>query len=135
MSYHVEKLRTRLLPEFDRIVNRIHESTTFVSAKIEDHKFGSGEFAGHSFIISLTLGNCLTEADNVALEVALIDLTSVPKINADVAWGHPSGSYEAEFSDAYLEISNEVLEDLYKDLPRLYEALFEALERRKPPDQ
>jgi len=131
----IEKLKSRLLPEFNRIAAQIHETTPLVSAKVYDSQFGYEQFLGHGFFIDLMLGNCLTEVDNVALEVSIYNLTSVPEINADVAWGHPSGYLEAEFSRANLEISDAVLEELDKDLPRLYEALFEAVKRRKPANE
>jgi hypothetical protein len=36
--------------------------------------------------------------DNVALGVDVQHLTTVPLIDADVCWGHPSGHAEAQFS-------------------------------------
>ena len=54
----------------------------------------------------------------------------------------PSDYTEAEFYEWHgsftengLIVTDEVLEDLYKNLPRLYDALFEALKRRKPPNE
>jgi hypothetical protein len=74
------------------------------------------------------------KADYVALGVNL-HLETVPEIIAEVFWGEPSGCVEATFSDKLMKVSDDVLEDLYKDLPRLYGALFGALKRRKPPDE
>jgi hypothetical protein len=74
----------------------------------------------------------LSEADNVALSISLSKLTSTPKLNADVCWGHPSGYLEAEFTSSDLDFNDETLEKLYADLPRLSESLIEAVRRRKP---
>ncbi len=69
-------------------------------------------------------------------------LTTIPRIDADVCWGNPScfkealsfTSWQGNFAENGLKVSAKVLEDLYTDLPRLYEALFTALRRRKLSD-
>lgn len=143
MNPLVKKPEERLLPEFRKISDEINQTIPNVWVQVESHSVGSDEYLGHSIAISCLLTkDCLTEADNVALCVSISHLVSTPKINAYVCWGHPSGYIEAEFPD-YVEgssynsliVSEEVLEDLYKDLPRLYEALFKALDRRKPGDE
>ena len=72
--------------------------------------------------------------DNVALSVDLWHLTTTPKVDAGVCWGHPSGHSEAEFRPGPLEVSSEILNELYVELPRLYESLVEAVNRGKPSD-
>jgi len=128
-----EILRKRLMPEFNKIADEINRTFPLVLAEVEDNEVGHGAEKGHYFAVSLMIGNALSEVDNVVLDVSLWHLTATPKITAGVAWGHPSGYLEAEFRA--LDVSNKVLEDLYKDLPRLYEALFEALKRRRPGDE
>ena len=64
--------------------------------------------------------------------VQIEKLTSNPKINGAVCWGHPSGHIEAEFSSEALAVSDEVLADLYSQLPRLFESLGEAIAKGKP---
>ena len=148
MNPLVAKLEERLLPEFRKIADRINRTIPNVSAQVEAHEVGSlTEYQGFSFGLScLFKADILYEsdevADNVALAVTLSYLTTTPKIDAYVCWGHPSGYAEADFphnAESFLNnsltVSDEVLEDLYKNLPRLYEALFKALKRRKPGDE
>lgn len=132
MNLLVEKLRGKLIPEFTKIADDINGTFPLVLAEVEDNEIGNATEQGHYFAISLMIGNSLSEVDNVCLDVSLWHLTTNPKIAAGVIWGHPSGYLEAEFSEKPVEVSDQILEDLYKDLPRLYEALFEALKRRKP---
>ncbi|HLM03100.1 MAG TPA: hypothetical protein VK400_18760 [Pyrinomonadaceae bacterium] len=129
----VEKLEKRLLPEFEKIAEKIRREIPNVLANIESHSSGFDEYSGHAINISCLLTkDYFTESDNVALCIGISTLVSTPKIDACVCWGHPSGYIEKEFADNPLEASDEILENLYKDLPHLYEALFEALKRRKP---
>lgn len=133
----VEKLEKRLLPEFEEVAEKIRQEIPNVSSKVESHSFGFDEYLGHSFGIGCLLTPIWYEPDNVALTISLSNLAAIPKIHADVCWGHPSGSLEAEFpinSGLSIEASDENLVKLYQNLPRLYEALFEALRRRKPRD-
>jgi len=140
----VKKLEKRLLPEFQKIADRINQTVPNVSARAYSSSIGSlTEFQGHSFFIDCLLSDAsYDETDNVALGVELCHLTTIPRISADVCWGHPSGHSVADFPDYWigssndwLIVSDEVLKDLYKYLPRLYEALFTALKRRKPGDE
>jgi hypothetical protein len=62
-------------------------------------------------------------------------LSTQPNIIAYVCWGHPSGYVEAELSPDWLEVSDDVLENLYADLSRLSESLVEAVQTRKPGDE
>ncbi len=148
MNSLVIKLEEKLLPEFQKIANRINQTIPNVKASVYGSSAGSlTNYQGYDFFIDCILtAYILYEAeevaDNVALSVGLCHLTTTPRISADVCWGHPSGHCEADFPDYWIGSSNDwlivsdkVLEDLYKDLPRLYEALFEALRRRIPGDE
>lgn len=145
MNPLVAKLEKKLLPEFQKIADRINQTIPNAFANTESHEVGSlTDYQGYSFCIScLFKSDILYEADevadNVALVVTLFNLTTTPKIDAYVCWGHPSGYLEAEFPDNaknssnnWLIVSDEVLENLYRELPRLYKGLFNALKRRKP---
>lgn len=138
----VEKLEKRLVPEFRKIADRINQTIPNVSAQIEAHEVGSlTPYQGYSFWISCVFtADLLVETDNVALGVSLCHLTTIPRISAGVGWGYPSGYSEADYGDGdssndWTIVSDDVLEDLYKNLPRLYGALFIALKRRKPADE
>ncbi len=139
MTPLVAKLEKRLLPAFEEVAAKIRQEIPNVSVSVESYSVGSDEHLGHGYAIScLLIPSWDYEIDLVDMCVNLSHLVKTPKIDAYVCWGHPSGHLEAEFpknSNNSLEITDEVLEDLYKDLPRLYEALFEALKRRKPGDE
>ncbi len=141
----VKELEEKLLPEFEKVAEKINKTFSNISARAYGYSVGSlTQYQGHGFCIDCIFADASNdETDNVALTVNLGHLTTVPKIDADVGWGHPSGYGEATFrehiglfpSESSTKVSNEVLEDLFKSLPRLYESLFKALERRKPPDE
>ena len=139
----VKKLEERLLPEFEEIAEKIRNEIPDVFVKVYSSSSGSlTEFQGRDFLIDCIFTDYYRETDNVALGVNLCHITTIPRISADVVWGSPSCYTEGEFYEWYgsftengLKVSDEVLENLYKDLPRLYEALFTALRRRKPLDE
>lgn len=150
MNPLVKKLEERLLPDFESVAEKIRTIISDVSVQVYSSSIGSlTEFQGHDFWIDCIFIKPISETDNVALGVELCHITTIPRIYAGVTWGSPHVYTEASFYDIYpesesskwagsftengLKVSDEVLEDLYKDLPRLYEALFEALKRRKPP--
>lgn len=148
MNPLVAKLEEKLLPEFGKIAERINKTIPNVKASAYGSSASSlTEYQGYDFFIDcIFTADVLYEADevadNIALGVSLCHLTTTPKVDAYVCWGHPSGYVEAEFPDYWIGSSNDwvivsddVLEDLYKNLPRLYEALFKALKRRKPSDE
>lgn len=140
MNPLVAKLEKRLLPEFRKIADRINQTIPNVSARVCSSSGGFDEYLSHHIGVDCLLEN-VDEPDNITLEINISKLNTLPKINADVCWGHPSGHIEAEFindwmnSDDLPEISDKVLEDLYDFLPKLYEALFKALKRRKPSNE
>lgn len=140
----VKKLEEKLLPEFEEVAEKIRRETVNINVSVDGYSVGAAtQYQGYGFCIDCILTDASSnESDNVALCVSLGHLTTIPKIDADVSWGYPSGYIEASFLNSWssfpsensTKVSNEILEDLYKTLPRLYEALFEALERRKPAD-
>jgi hypothetical protein len=135
MSSVVAQLEEKFRVPFENLAKRLSDDFPYLSsAKVESHPFGFDEYLGHSMHVSCLLHykHALSEADNVALSISLSKLTSTPKLNADVCWGHPSGYLEAEFTSSDLDFNDETLEKLYADLPRLSESLIEAVRRRKP---
>ncbi len=136
----VENLENRLLAEFEEIAEKIRQVIPHIIVTVCSMPCGSlTEYQGYDFHIDCVLTditltvNSHNSLDNIALTVGLGHLTTIPKIHAYVGWG------KAEFKDHSgvfpkdgLIVTDELLEELYQDLPRLYEALFEALQRRKP---
>jgi hypothetical protein len=76
------------------------------------------------------------DADNVLLEVQLCHLTTAPRINADVCWGH--GPVVAEFapewssSDEWPEATPAMLERLSAGMPELMEEFRRVVARGMP---
>jgi hypothetical protein len=136
MSSLVSELEHELLPRFTDWANRLRAECPNVRANVFSHSVGSlTEYQGHGLGIDCLLTDTPDERpDNVALVVDVQHLTTVPLIDADVCWGHPSGHVEAEFSFDPQDASSEVLKNLYADLPRLYDALVAAAKRGKPSD-
>lgn len=135
----VEKLEERLLPEFEEVAERIRQEIPNIGVKVLSLSGGSGIHLGHHLSINCWLkDDYFNDNDYLDLQVSLERITTTPRINADVCW--VKGSFEAEFysdwtnTDNLREYSNNLFEELCQDLPRLYEALFEALRRRKPCD-
>ena len=139
----VKKLEERLLPEFERVADQIRREIRLVNVRVYSREVGlATEYQGYGFYIDCIFTRDCGEADNVALSVGLFNLTTEPKIFADVVWGHPSGYCEAEFparssvsTNDFLVAADEAIADLYRNLPRLYDALMTALKRRKPTDE
>lgn len=140
----VEKLEKRLLPEFEKIAEKIRREIPNASVRVYSSGVGSlTQYQGHGFYIDCILTADCGDTDNIGLEVSLSYLTTTPGICAYVCWGHPSGHSEigfpenwtGRFPDEGVMASDAALEDLYKNLPRLYGALFRALKRRKPGDE
>ena len=133
MNTLVSNLERELLAPFREVAERLCKFGN-VSANVYSQSVGAlTEYQGHQIVIDCLLTNAPDDQpDNVSLSVDLQKLTSMPKINADVCWGHPSGYIEAEFSNADLNVSDKVLADLYSQLPHLYDVLVEAIRRKKP---
>src|SRR5438477_9838189 len=110
----IQQVEKRLFEELRALADTL--STRFPALKIQvySHSVGSlTEYQGHDIGIDCIFPNTTIEQpDNVALSVSLYQLTTIPMINADIAWGHPSGHVEAEFSSDWVEVTDETLEHL-----------------------
>ena len=136
MTDLVCELEDNLLGIFQTEAARL--SAKFPNAKIHvySHSVGRTDNQGHGLGIDCLLTNTpLEQSDNIALSVSLVNLTTEPKVNADVCWGHSSGYVESSFydgwssSDDWPDATKQVLEKLYEGIPQLLEALEVALER------
>jgi len=132
MSSVVEILEGELIALFEDLANRVKDQFPNVSARVYSHPVGQAtDYQGHSIGVDCLLHDA-PEPDNITLQVCLVHLTTEPKISADVCWGHPSGRVEAEFLSEPVDVSDEVVKNLYSDLPRLSENLVEAVQRGRP---
>lgn len=94
-------------------------------------------FQGHMLYVECFWpGRGPDDPDNVILEVQLCHLTTAPRVNADVCWGH--GRVEAEFasdwrsSDDWPKATPAILERLSARMPDLCEAFRQAVGRGVP---
>jgi hypothetical protein len=134
MNTLVSNLERELLAPFREAAEKLCNEFRNVSANVYSQSVGAlTEYQGHQIVIDCLLTDVPDDQpDNVSLSVELQKLSSMPKINADVCWGHPSGYIEAEFSHEDQNVSDNVLTNLHSQLPHLYEVLVEAVRRRKP---
>jgi hypothetical protein len=132
MKAIVADLERELLPPFKELAESVPAQFPGVKADVKSQSYDSPADFHHIYISCLLPDVPHYRPDLVELIVGLYDLSSSPKINADVCWGHPSGYVEAEFSFDPVEASAKVLNELYADLPRLYESFIEAVKRGRP---
>src|SRR5215217_8083072 len=97
MSSLVKTLEEKLLPGFEGLAKRLMAEFPNIGARAYSSSVGSlTEYQGHGFFVDCMLTDAPDDqADNVALEVSLAYLTTKPRINADVSWGHPDAHIEA----------------------------------------
>jgi len=142
MAPIVQILEERFMSEFEGLANRVTSEFVNVRARAYSAPVGSmTEYQGHAFYVDCILTDASEdESDNVALSVHLMHLTTHPRINADVCWGHPSGYIEAELwpdlesSRDWPVATEETLEHLSAGMSRLFGALIDAIRRRRPGD-
>lgn len=118
-------------------------STKYPNVKARAYSSPTGStthYQGHDIVIDCLLTDAPDDqSDNVALSVGLCHLTTEPKINVDVCWGHPAGTIEAAFYENWISSNDwpmatkETIEKLYQDIPRLIDALEQAIKRGHPP--
>lgn len=133
----VKKLEEKLLPEFEEVAKQIKIRFPKIKTSISASPTGSlTQYQGYSFFIECSFDELEDETDSVFLGVELGHLTAVPKIDASVDWGQPKGENEISFrnwsgifpNDGII-VTDEVLEELFEDLPSYYEVLLKALEK------
>jgi hypothetical protein len=132
MDTVVENLEQNLLAPFRELAQSLCQQHPNLKVNVYSRDAGAPNVNPiHIIVIDCLLTDAPPDrADNIALVVEVSHLNAEAQINADVCWGHPSGYIEAEFSSGPVDASNEVLNGLYADLPRLYESLREAIGRR-----
>jgi hypothetical protein len=89
------------------------------------------DFQGHDSRVEVTLAN----GESVALSVTAAYLTTVPRLYADVAWGHGNvvaSTWDVESSAAWPVATQEHVDHLQRDLTRLLAAMREAIAAGRP---
>lgn len=142
MKNLVEEIESNLLSVFRETGSKFSTQFPNVKAVAYSSPVGSAtQLQGHHIVIDCLLTDApLDQSDNVALSVNICHLTTQPKINADVCWGHPSGTIEDSFYDDWQKsedwplATKETVAQLYQTIPRLIAALEMALKRGCPPE-
>ncbi len=136
----VRQLENLLLGQFRVYTDQLSSKFPKIQAQLYSHSIGA---INKNDAYDIGIECLLTDAspdqpDNIALTVSLYHLTTEPRINADVVWGHPSGYGEAAFFEDWLKpdhwpaATEETLQKLCDDLPRLYNVLEQSVERGHP---
>ncbi len=130
MSQVVAMLEAKLLPAFENLAQQITNDFPLVMARADSRRSSDNAF----ICVHCILKNAsFPENDNVSLCIHLTSLHTEPQITAHVVWGN--SQVEAEFHYDWLVVSDRVIRHLEKDLPRLYDALIEAVRRKEPLDE
>ena len=127
----IQELEARLMPLLEEMGHNLREQ--FPSTSVYVYSRASTRGCGF-YIDCVIAGLPPKDEDNVALTIDTSHWTTSPRINADICWGHPSGQLEAEVFEDDQPLTDESVEQVIEQLPRLYAALCKALERRRPPD-
>lgn len=89
------------------------------------------DFQGHDVRALVTLGN----GESIVLSVTAAYLTTVPRLSADVAWGHGNvvtSTWDVDRSEDWPSATPEHVAHLERDLPRLVAAMREAIALGRP---
>ncbi len=134
MSEIVEYLNENLLPQLKEIASHLSAEYPEVAAHAHSYPVGSlTNYQGHLLCVDCTLKDAKDEdPDNVGLCIDLGYLTTAPTIEADVSWSHPSGYVEAEVFGSPAPLTEETIAQVFRELPRLRQALQDAVARRLP---
>ncbi len=133
----VKKLEEKLLPEFKKLAEEIKIRFPNIMTTIDASPTGSlTQYQGYSFYIECFFNELEDETEEVFFGVSLGHLTTIPKIDASVGWGQPLGgnitafrNWSGVFPDDGIVVTDEVLEELYEELPNHYDALLRVLEK------
>ena len=136
----VDRLEAEYLPQLRSLeveLRERHPELTFATGSSPTGSLTS--YQGHGIHIEcLFPGRELDESDNVALSIDVCHLDRVPRIMADVCWGHPGGVLEDSLDVSWTsnadwpEASDETLKRLTVTFPRLAEAFARAVRRGRP---
>lgn len=129
-------LEKRFLPQLD-------DAAADLRARFPGHKIhvyaasvgGRTPLDGYSVVIDCLIpGSSDDTSDTVGLEIGLAHIRSSPEFCvADVCWGAPEGTIEAELDVRGHPYTGESIEDVHAGLTYLLDALARALARGKPP--
>jgi hypothetical protein len=136
----VEQIERLFLPEVQGVASEMRDRYSSLQFNVWHSPEGSlTDYQGYSLGIECVFPRAAANtSNNVALSVAVCHLASIPKLMADVVWGHPSGEVEAAFPDnrhsinEWPEATPEAVQELNKVLPKLIQAFQTAVWRAAP---
>jgi hypothetical protein len=137
----VRWLETIVQPQLEQFADDLRARYPNVKFFVSNFAVGSlTSYQGHSACLEALLPhNDPSWADNLALMVEVCQLTIIPKIQADVCWGHEGGpvgapteyvSFPEEWSsnDDWPEATPEMRAKVLENLPRLMTAFEENVQ-------
>ena len=137
MTDPLAEVRAAYDQPFGELANELARRHPEARFSVLSNPVGSGAYLGHMLYVECFWpGRGPDEQDNVILEVQFCHLTTAPRINADVCWGH--GRVEAEFasdwssSDDWPLATPAILQQLTARMPELMEAFRRAVSRGMP---
>ena len=141
MHSSVEQIKELFLPEVQHLASEMRQQCPKLRFNVWHDSVGSRTaYQGYSLGVECVFQRVAADvSDNVALCIDLCNLTTTPRLMADVAWGHPSGYCEAAFRDNcqtssdWPEVTQGVVEELRTKFPMLVRAFQSAVERGSPP--
>ena len=136
----VEQIERLLLPQMRGVASEMRNIYSNLQFNLWNAPEGTlTEWQGYSLGIECVFPRDAEKlSNNVSLGIDLCHLTSVPKLAADVVWGHPSGDVEASFPEGrasmhqWPEATPETFEELRKALPKFIQAFENAVQRARP---
>jgi hypothetical protein len=123
-------LEKRFLPGLRAAQAEISASFPDVRAETWSQTFGPGK--GHVIGLACVFPNArIDQPDNVSLDICFGLRDPICTIDANVIWGHP-GQLEAEVWPRPVPLTEEAIQRIESELPRLLQVLREAVQRGMP---
>jgi hypothetical protein len=137
----VEQLEAEYLPRLRSLEAELRVRHPDLRFAIGSSSTGSlTSYQGHEIYIECTfLGRAHDEPDSVALMINVCHLDRLPRIMADVCWGHPRAVVEDSLDESWTssehwpEADDQTLERLASKFPRLAHTFAQAVQRGTPP--
>jgi hypothetical protein len=126
----------RFLPALRAAEAEINAGSTGVRAGVWSQPCGQAtDSPGHVIALSCLLPGAPSEqADEVTLELCFSGIRRPePTVEAHVVWDYP-GQLEADLFPVAVAVSEDALQRIEAELPRLLEALQTALRKGRPPE-
>lgn len=140
MNPLVERIEELFIPHLERLASQMRAQFPVLRFNVWHGPTGTlTDCQGYDVGLECLFPQADQDAPNtLALSVEVCHLTSIPRLMADVVWGHPSGKTEAAFKDNWLksgdwpEATTETIKEVQEAFPELIRAFESAVQRRVP---